>query len=431
MQLQTVYRCIRRAVSTVVSLLVEQYSSLSLLRDRRLAILAIANVLDAMSTTIFVPFLPSLAEEVGANPFVTGLIFTAPAVVSTVVNIPGGYLTDRWGRRPVISAGVTLSALSVIGLAFAGSPLVLIILRGFDALFRAFVSPATTAYIGDIYTEEKRGSAFGVYQTSAMIGAAVGPAMGGLIVGIAGIRVPFLVLGSGTLVGGLVLLLYLPAADGGNSVDSDETDEEKPLDFLPDISHESIGLFLSVPAMAWLCYGFLNELGTTMLDPVFAPLLQETVGRGAAYAGITYSTMAIALVIFMPIGGRFADSMSRTRVLNISSLGWAMVLIGLAVANSPFIPPVLMFFGGIFSAFAAPASQALRYEIAPDGREATFAGITGTASSTGRAIGPMLAGGMVGIYGVRLTAVVAGASWLISIPLLMLFVPDSVRSQSD
>jgi MFS family permease len=430
MQLRAVYQRLRRAVSAAESALREQYSSLGLLRDRRLAILAVANVLDTMSTTIFVPFLPSLAAEIGADPLVTGFIFTAPAVVSAVASTPGGYLSDRWGRRPVISVGVTLSALSVTGLAFAGSPAVLIVLRGFDALFRAFVSPAVTAYIGDVYPEENRGSAFGAYQTSAMIGAAVGPAVGGFIASVFGIRVPFLVLGVGTLLGGVLLLAFLPAADDGNTSGEDGNKGES-LDLLPDISRESVGLFLSVPAVAWLCYGFLNELGTTMLDPTFAPLLQTTVGRGAAYAGTTYSIMAVALLVFMPIGGRFADRASRTTVLNISSLGWAVVLIGLAVATSPLVPPVLLFLGGIFSAFAAPASQALRYEIAPDGREATFTGITGAASSVGRAVGPTLAGAMTGLYGVRLTAVVAGISWLVSIPLLVFFIPDSVGSRDD
>lgn len=421
---QAVYQRCKRAVSVARSALAAQYSSLGLLRDRRLSILAVANVLDAMSTTIFVPFLPALAADVGASPFVTGLIFTAPAVVSAVVNVPGGYLSDRLGRRPVISIGVTLSALSVIALAFAGSPTVLIVLRGFDALFRAFVAPATTAYIGDAYAEGNRGSAFGAYQTSAMIGAAVGPAAGGLIAAVAGTRLPFIVLGSATLLGGVVLLSFLPAAESDGKV-GDGPAEGRQSGSLPDLSRESLGLFLSVPAVAWLGYGFLNELGTTMLDPTFAPLLRETVGGGPAYAGTAYSAMAVALAVFMPIGGRLADGRSRVGLLNVSSVGWAGVLIGLALAESRLVPPVLLFLGGVFSALAAPASQALRYEIAPDGREATFSGITGTASSVGRAVGPMLAGAMVAGYGVRVAATVAGVSWLISVPLLVFFVPET------
>jgi MFS family permease len=304
--------------------------------------------------------------------------------------------------------------------------LILIVLRSLDALSRGFVSPATNAYLGDAYSEEKRGSAFGAYQTTAMIGAAAGPVVGGAIAEFGGIRLPFLVLGAGTLVGGLVLFAFLPSVDG-----EDDPTEDETLSILPDLSRRSIGMFLSVPAIAWLATAFINEFGTTTLNPIFPLLLHETVGRGPAYVGTTYSALAVAMLIFMPIGGRFADRLGRVRVLTVTPIGWCIVMVGLAVAADPLVPPLLMFLGGILSAFAAPASLALRYEIAPDGREATFSGLTGTVSSTGKAVGPMFAGVVTGLWGVRMTAIVAGLSWLVAVPLFFFFVPETRDSNSE
>lgn len=414
---------IRHVVTTVVSAIAEQYSSLRLLRDQRLAILAVANVLDTMSSTIFVPFLPSLAEDIGASAFVIGLVFAVPAVVGAVATAPAGYLSDRWGRRPLIWTGVTFSALPVMAITFAWSPLVLLSLLGLDALLRAVVSPATNAYIGDTYTEEERGSAFGVYQTTAMIGAAAGPVIGGVLAELGGVRVPFLVLGAGTLIGGLILFAFLPPVDN-----SGNPEEEDLSDILPAFSRESIGIFLSVPAIAWLATAFINEFGTTTLNPIFPLLLRETVGRGPTYVGATYSALALAMLIFMPIGGRVSDRLGRVRVMSVTAFGWCVVMIGLTTATSPLIPPVLMFLGGVLSAFAAPASLALRYEIAPDGREATFGGITGTASSVGKAAGPLFAGVVTGAWGVRTTALAAGLSWLVAIPLFVLLIPETASS---
>lgn len=421
---QEIHQHITQLVTTAVSAIAKQYSSLRLLRDRRMLVLAIANVLDTMSGTIFIPFLPSLAEDIGASPLLIGLIFTAPAVVGAVVNAPAGYLSDRWGRRPLIWSGVTFSALPVMAIALAGSPLTLIVLRSVDALSRAFVGPATTAYLGDTYSAEERGSAFGAYQTTALIGAAAGPIVGGAIAELGGIRLPFLILGLGTLVGGLVLFAFLPSIDDG------DTEEAEPPSLLPNLSRKSIGVFLSVPAVAWLATAFINEFGTTTLNPIFPLLLQETVGRGPAYVGTTYSALAVGMLIFMPIGGRFADRIGRVRVLTVTAIGWCVVMVGLAVGTHPLVPPVLMFLGGILSAFAAPASMALRYEIAPTGREATFSGITGTASSIGRAVGPMFAGVVMGLWGVRLTAIVAGLAWLVAVPLFVFFIPE-MRDPTD
>lgn len=425
-QLRKVRKQIRCLVATTVTAVTEQYSSLRLLRERRLAILAVTNVLDVMSATLFVPFLPSLAEDLGASPIVIGLIFTVPAIVGAVVTAPAGYLSDRVGRRPLIWSGVTFSALPVMAIAFAWSPLTLIVLRSLDSLFRAFVGPSMYAYVGDSYSEEERGSAFSVYQLTRIGGAAVGPVIGGVVAEIGGIRLPFLVLGAGTLLAGLILFAFLPPVD--DELDSDDKDTSN---ILPDISRVSIGIFLTVPIVAWLLIAFLGTFGEFALNPIFPLLLEETVSRGPAYVGTTYSAITFAMLIFMPIGGRFADRIGRVRLLVVTKFGWFVVMIGLATATSPLLPPALMFFGGVLSAFAGPASMALRYEIAPDDREATFGGIVGTVSSIGKASGPLFAGAVMGTFGVRIATVAAGLSWLVSPPLLVFYIPKTVEADDN
>ena len=422
-RLQQFHQQIQQVISTATAALAEQYSSLRLLRERRLAIIATSNVLDVMSATIFVPFLPSLAEKLGASPLVIGLIFTIPAIVAAIVSAPAGYVSDRVGRRPLIWGGVTLSAFPVMAISLSWSPIILIALRAIDSLLRAFVGPAMHAYIGDSYPGEERGSAFSVYQTTRIGGAAVGPVLGGAIAQFGGIRLPFLVLGAGTLIGGLILLAFLPTVD-----DESDNDEDASPSLFPNISRTSIAVFLTVPGVAWLANAFLGTFGESALNPIFPLLLEETVSRGPAYVGSTYSALAFAMLIFMPIGGRFADRVGRVRVLAVTKFGWFVVMIGLATTTSPFLPPALMFFGGVLSAFAAPASLALRYEIAPDDREATFSGMTRTASSVGKAAGPLFAGAVMGAFGVRTATIAAGLSWLVSIPLLLRFIPRTAGS---
>lgn len=389
-----------------------------LLRDRRLGVLALANLLDTMSTTIVVPVLPALAGSLGASPFLVGLLFTVPAVVGAIVQVPGGYLSDRWGRKPVISIGMTLSAVPVMAIALAWAPWVLVVLRGFDGFFRSFVSPATNAYVGDAYDPEDRGRAFSVYHTSGMVGAALGPVLGGAIAALGGLALPFLVLGVGTLLGGIVLLVFLPSVHANPDVDTEGSPSE-----VHELSSSSLSTYLSVPVAAWLLVVFVDQFGSTALRPSIAPLLSETLGRGPAYVGTTYSALAFAMLLFLPVGGRITDRFGRIRVLLLSFAGWAVVMVGLAITTHPLVPPILMFLGGLLSALAVPALYALRYELAPDGREATFSGITGTAESIGEASGPLFAGATMGLWGVRLTVIVAGIAWLAALPLIGVVLP--------
>jgi MFS family permease len=418
-------RRIRRIVRIAATTIVSQYASLALLRDRRLAILALANVFDTMSATIFVPLLPSLADELGASGVVIGLIFTAPAIVSAVVTPPAGYISDRVGRRPLIATGMTLSAVPVVAIAFAWSPVVLILLRSLDALLRGIVSPATTAYLGDTYDASERGEAFGAYHTSSMVGAAAGPALGGLLADIGGVRFPFVVLGGGTLFGGLLLVVFLPAVETNDVNGADSSG------LFPAVSRESLAAFLSMPMVAWLLTASIDEFGSNALNPTFPLLLQETIGRGPTYVGTTYSALALAMLIFLPIGGKATDQLGRIRVLLISYMGWCVVMGGLATTTIPLVPPLLMFLGGVLSAFAAPASFALLYEIAPDGREATFSGITEAAESLGKAAGPLFAGIVMSLWGVQFAVIVAGLSWLIAVPLLLFVVPQGVSANDN
>lgn len=129
------------------------------------------------------------------------------------------------------------------------------------------------------------------------------------------------------------------------------------------------------------------------------------------------------MLLFLPVGGRITDRFGRIRVLLLSFAGWAVVMVGLAITTHPLVPPILMFLGGLLSALAVPALYALRYELAPDGREATFSGITGTAESIGEASGPLFAGATMGLWGVRLTVIVAGIAWLAALPLIGVVLP--------
>ena len=256
-----------RQLKRLLALIADYYRSLGELRDRRLAVLALANLLDMASTSIVVPLLPIYAERLGAGPVFLGLLFTLPTATSTLLSTPFGYLADRTARKPWIVAGTILGGLSVVGVGLAGDPTTLLVLRGVDGAAMAMRSAPTTAYLGDISEEDSRGSVMSAYHAAGMVSIAAGPVLGGTLATVGSLATPFLVLGGITLLGGIVLV-RLPRSDH-------EPADGRPLDGTPldgslSSARRAIGTArerFSTTVGALLASAFLAQVGTSALIP--------------------------------------------------------------------------------------------------------------------------------------------------------------------
>lgn len=95
-------------------------------------------------------------------------------ITYTIFSIPSGNLSDRIGRRNVLTIGYSLFGVTCIGFALLNSIAVLIILFALYGVFKAMVDATQRAYASDFVEPELRGTALGVFHT--MIGVATLPA---------------------------------------------------------------------------------------------------------------------------------------------------------------------------------------------------------------------------------------------------------------
>ena len=128
-------------------------------------------------------FLPIYAVTVaGLNEFQAGLLWGIQ-VIATILSKPlMGKISDRYGRKPLISAGVFLCAVS-----FGVIPL----LRGFSllgfaalvfGLGEALVTSSSAALVVDVCKEKHFGTAMGTFGTIFDIGHASGPILAGVLI---------------------------------------------------------------------------------------------------------------------------------------------------------------------------------------------------------------------------------------------------------
>ncbi len=155
-------------------------------------------------------FLPIyLNERVGLSPFKIGLLFTVQILAATLTKPLMGRLSDRYGRVPMIAAGLALGGATTAVMLYSGNYLVLIALIGLFGLGLATVTASTSALVADLSREYSRGGALGVLSSIMDIGHSTGPMVSGLLIGAYSYKTAFGVVGAGLVLVSLVFGLSM------------------------------------------------------------------------------------------------------------------------------------------------------------------------------------------------------------------------------
>lgn len=146
-------------------------------------------------------------------------------------------------------------------------------------------------------------------------------------------------------------------------------------------------LLLAMFAIA-VGYGFLLPILPRMLAPILPTTDPAAFSR---HTGLLTGTYALALFLFAPLWGQFADRRGRRPAILLGLVGFAATLALFAVVRSLPLLYAERALGGLFASSVAPATYALVGDHAPskEWRAHRFA-LLNIASATGFVVGPML-----------------------------------------
>jgi EmrB/QacA subfamily drug resistance transporter len=145
--------------------------------------------------------LPTLAVDLQATAAQLQWVVNAYVLVFAGLLLVAGALSDRFGRRRMLVAGLGLFGVGSALAPFVTDATQLIALRAFMGLGAALTMPSTLSIIGDVFDEAERPKAIAAWGSVSGLGIVAGPLIGGWLIehfhwtSVFLINVPFVVLG--------------------------------------------------------------------------------------------------------------------------------------------------------------------------------------------------------------------------------------------
>ena len=146
------------------------------------AVIALGLLMVGLDNSILYTALPRLSEQLHATEAQQLWIVNAYALVLSGLLLGTGALGDRIGHRRMYALGLGVFGLASLAAALSPAVWVLVLARALLGMGAAVMMPATLALIRLTFDDEiERNTAIGVWGSVAVVGAAAGPTVGGLL----------------------------------------------------------------------------------------------------------------------------------------------------------------------------------------------------------------------------------------------------------
>jgi DHA1 family multidrug resistance protein-like MFS transporter len=358
-----------------------------LLRNRGAVLLLMFNILLVFTGIgLVVPVMPSYMRELDLNGSMLGLMVAVFSLAQLLFSPLAGKLSDSFGRKKNIVAGMILFALSEWMFGVVSEPWLLFASRILGGIGAALVMPSIMAYIADVTSAEERAKGMGYINAAITTGFIIGPGIGGYLAEF-GIRVPFF---AAAVAGGLaavITLVILP--------DSKPQPAAKP----PAEAKTGARSMLSQLARTYKEPYFLSLLivliasfGLSNYETVFGLFVDHKFGFTAKDIAfiITFGSIAGA-VVQVTIFGWLLNRFGERNVISCSLFVAGLFILLTIFVHSYWLIVTVTFILFLSMDILRPAISTQISKMANE-QQGYVAGLNSAFTSLGNIIGPIVAG---------------------------------------
>ena len=353
--------------------------------NRNLIIATGTACLNVVGNGLWNALLPLYYRQLGASDSEIGLAFTLTMLAHTLLQIFGGVMADRIGRRAILFA-MTLNAPLFVIAGTTGDWRVVLIAHSGTRMLMGTQWPALFALISESVPRAAQGKAFGVFEFAIGVGATIGPAVGALLISQFNVGIGALMAVHGVIVGCTAITRGVLMREGARGAPPSAEQLRSA------VSRDVLWFVLSL--------GLFSLAETLTLGGPFFALFTHDVWRASeAEINLLTSVGSFIGVLVGLWGGHWTDRAGARRVMLVTAGGTGLTLVAWILS-----PTLAWGFAPVLANFVCVqilmvAQQAQMSAMTSPQTRASMAGLMGTAQSLMGSSGPVVGAALVPLLG--------------------------------
>jgi MFS family permease len=347
--------------------------------------MAFARAVNTMGLSLAMTFLAIYVVETrGYQAWLYGLVMLAANLCQSLSNAWAGNLSDRIGRRPLITGSLFIRSVFI---ALLGTQILfdaplwslalnMVITSGLRGCFE----PVAYALVSDVVTSEQRISAFGLQRMGTNLGWAVGPALGGTLTLVIPYGAVFYVAAAGMIIAAIVTLYVKDPV------------EKTHADHASDLRSAIVHGWRTARMRLLLVGTLLAALLQTQMFSTFSIYMTGELALHKADVGLLYALNGFAVLCLQLPAVALVRRLGIATVLPWSSLlsAFGFALVGLASGSVGGAIAMITITSA--EVVLAPAHQTAIAEVADPRQRGRAYGVVGFSQMVGIAVAPLLGG---------------------------------------
>ena len=373
-------------------------------------------------------YYPLYVKALGGTAGTIGLIGAAEMVARGLVQIPGGYLADKYGRKWLIMTMTGLAGISRIFYVFAPTwewIAIGAIILGLTGIYQ----PALEALIADSIPPERRGMGFGIVRLIGSVSTTPSPLIAGFLFLRMGL-VPTMQLSYGLAAVGFVAAAVMrtrlkETVENPSKIDIGNIVKSYPTSF-----RESVNVWHKVESGAFVLF-IINVLTTFTIGiftPVFTLFMVDDIGIPEFQLSLIMASMFITMIIFALPSGKIIDMIGKKKPMLTGFILWTLA-VPLFIYGDFWRLILAMTLIGVLQVLFSSAGAAFLADLVPKEHRGKVNGSIGFFSLIGMSIGQLIGGWMYDNVSHTLPFWIQIALMIPAFLLVLLFIKEPEKIQ--